>query len=256
MPVDYEEIGAPTINQDSRTGKWTGKRTLKCAYADRIALMAEFLTPYPGVGHPENEFAYATGAAVLPFGKTVDSGDPDVIAWTYAKVTISYATPGTGDPIAQPDGSVISESIEASAEFLTLDHSRFRWDSGTGPVLKAAEAPGRMNLGFDYPFARYNVTSIPIAAMQLIGQCNESQMSSSYLGLTFGPESILYTALTLNHRADAVGHKIDYTMRFSYRNNWNEFWRLDKPGGAGYSKIYLEGGTEYKNYPLGNLTLL
>lgn len=263
MAVDYEEIGeSPVVAWNTLTGRYTATRTLKCAWDDRNDLVADFLTPFPGVAYPDNAFARANDSSIMPFGKSVPliPVNPKFLAWTHAIVTIVYNTPSRGDPIVNEDASITSETIEASTEFLTLDHSRFRWDSGSGPVLRAAEAPGRQNVGFDYVYTRYNVASVPILAMSYLGAVNNADVTSTSLGLTFGAESLMYAGLTLNHRSasDGSGQVIDYTMRFSWRFNWNMFWRLDKPGGPGYSRIFNagEGGQPYYNFPRENFDLL
>ncbi len=257
MPVTYTEIdNSPKIAQDTRTGVWTAEHMLKCAWDDRVALMDQFLTPYPGVVHSLNSAARAYSASALPFGISVDSGDTEVMAWEFARVTIRFSTPSLGQPIVDSDGNILSETIEESAEFLTLDHKDFRWGSSDGPKLEPEEAPGRLSIGFDYVFTRYNVETIPHIVLELLGFCNTSVVRANYLGLLFAPESLLYVAFSLNHRSDNAGQVIDYTMRFAFRRNWNEFWRINKLGGAGYERIYNAGGGTYENYPLGDFELL
>jgi len=181
---------------------------------------------------------YSTEEAQLGTGSTTD--------YEKALVTVYYGrTASGGDPTST---AAYSESLEPTAEFLTLDYSEYTWgdDSGAAkaPVLKENESPGRLVRGLDYIFTRYNQTTVPSAALSLVGFVNTAAVTASSLGITFGAQTLLFNPPTISRTVDATGvGSWTITYRMTYKPNWqggvekgwNWFWRAEEDE---YQQIY------------------
>jgi hypothetical protein len=163
-----------------------------------------------------------------------------------ALVTISYSTKITDS---------ITEELEPTAEFQTLDHRWFRWGSATGDSLREEEAPGRLQRGFNYTISQVDMTP-PLAAsyVALIGSVNNAAFTSPRLGFQFAAETLLYAPPSISRKTNSAGVvKLDVTRKFTYNpNTWNKFFRA-KTGTWDF--LYLAGSaTPFKPYPTANLT--
>ena len=107
--------------------------------------------------------------------------------------------------------------------------------------------------GLDYVFTRYNLTSLPTSILNLQGSVNEGQIDALLLGLSFGPQSLLFNPPSIRRTIDAAGvQKLTVTYRFSHRfSTWNKFWNIDS---GEYEVIFIAGHGQYNNYPPSNYT--
>ena len=142
---------------------------------------------------------------------------------------------------------MITESIEPTAEFRTLDHRRFRWNSGTGALLNENQAPGQLVRGFSLTRS-FKMAAVPASILSKPGTVNSAAYSSTLLGLTFAAETLLFglQPITRTIKLSGLG-AFQVTLKFTYKDSgWNKFW--NETAGA-YQNIYIAGaGTPYKPY--------
>jgi hypothetical protein len=227
---------------------------LKCLWSQRHAIVYNMLagpTPWP---YAPGNGMYAAKIGVTPF-----AGEAGAKAGTNSQFySYDYATLNVGfQTIDIQDGEnpvMYSESIEPSAEFITLDPANYRWGSSSGAQVK--EGPGRLAIGLDYVVTIFNQLSVPSWVLSLIGCVNNDAVVSASLGLTFGSGTLLFNPPKIS-RSVAFGSSNRYQIvtRYSFRpDGWNKFWRPDKgtPAGSspGYDSMYHKdsGDVAYLNY--------
>jgi hypothetical protein len=245
MTVSYTEIAGSPRNESATDNEFTATRELKLAWSDRGTFIGEIL----GTAYPTVSAAKAVRVAFQPFGGETGASET-VAAYDHALATVEYSTNAIVDNI--------SESIEPSAEFITLPAENFRWDAADGDELTDDEAPGKLIRKLDYVLTRHNVTTVPSDVLSLVGYVNNAAVSPTTSGISawsFAAETLLYTPPTMSRTIDSAGaSKWKVTLRFSYQPwTWNKFWRADTQA---WSEIYVAGGAVYKNYPSGNFSTL
>lgn len=249
--VAFEELPGSPTEQWTEEG-FTATVKLMCAWGVRNTLAREIMgqrQPYPRI--PATK-AYPRVADIEPFPakiteSTVTWGTLGSLAsFEKALVTIEYDTSGA-------DVDLISESLEPTAEFMTLAHKKFRWGAADGDELDEGEAPGKLIRGLDYKLTYHQVTAIPAAVLTLPGHCNNAAVVSLTLGLTFPEQTLLFQPPTATRRITSEmieAWKLNY--RLSYRaSGWNEFWRKASDD---WDEIWHAGGDRYYNYPLGDFS--
>jgi hypothetical protein len=118
-------------------------------------------------------------------------------------------------------------------EYLTLDYEDFVWPAeGGDPAvpIKEEEAPGRIQRGGTYVITLHQVYTIPLQVLTYMGSVNKFTVIAPTLsGLTFPPETLLYTPPTMNHIITTdMAEAWRLTYAFSYKETgWNTFWRQD-----------------------------
>lgn len=217
--------------------------TLRVAYADRYSLVEDLLINERLWPHFNALVAPTASSAVIENVGLEDNGDPTngVMQYSESLVKVSYST---------EKKDLISEELEPTMDFRTLDHRFFRWSSGA--MLMEAEAPGRILRGFNYTRTYFYVTSLPTEITTLIGSVNNIARSSTALGLTFAPETLLYNAPSVSRTIAASGAEtFTVKIRLSYKpSGWNTFWRAESQS---YERIHLiANGAVYNNFPLAN----
>jgi hypothetical protein len=255
MPVSYGELtGYPTERETPNS--FTATRKLVCAWADRFALGLEIenvLYPY----RPET-LAYPINISSAPMdGECLGDSSGKLAVYEKAVVTVEYSTPEVpsgGGGLYEHNGILISERIEPITEFLTIDPSKFQWESGaTGKAIKETEAPGKAIRGFDWTVQKFNVPGPLSSALALIlpDTVNDAQLVSPSLGLTFPVETLYFHAPIIERKGGNADEFFDLLLRFSYRKQtWNKFFRAET---GLYEYIYLKGTTTiYKPFDLGD----
>lgn len=254
--IAFEEMdGYPQESEDANGFKAT--RQVKIDWGDRDQFRAELY----GTVYPYNlrSLAIAKSVTIKGFGaqgkKDVGSGS-SYATYPAALVTITYETPQPGGPGVTPvihDGYRISESVEPTIEFITLDPAKFQWGAGSsGEALASGEAQGFQVRGMEWVFTKFARPSLPSSIIGLVGKCNNAPLTSPSLGLTFAAEQLLFHAPQISRVAD---NAFDVTYRFTVRDQtWNKYWRA-KTGT--FEAIYLRGSsTLFKSYPPANLSVL
>lgn len=247
--------GSPTEQWDANG--FSATRVLRCAWSSRFTLADELLGGDSGRGalyEPKTSTgARATGIAMGPPGGTMLPISGTIAGYNNAELTVTYGN-GPGD-----SADLVSESLEPTAEFLTLPPEKFLWGSGTvgtGVDLEEDEAPGMLIRGMDYVLTRYQVPYIPIALTTLPGKVNDATVTASLLltspgvCMAFAAETLLFGNPTLQ-RTTKTDNSPCWTInyRFSYRpSGWNKYWRSGAST-PGYETLYEKGGSAYKSYP-------
>ncbi len=240
----FEEFGTQKENLNVATSP-EASVTLRCAWADRHALVQDLLA---------NQRPWPNGTAVNPplaqraAIKTFDT------AYTVVGQSIIYNTAIVEVNYGYEARDLFSESLEPTADFVTLDHRFFRWIAADGEPLKQGEAPGKLRRGLNFVRTLFNV-SPPLSTQLLtaVGGVNNAPYASTSLGLTFPTETLLYTPPNITLTVDTLGSD-GYTiaMKFMYRpEEWNKFWHAKTQD---YEEIFLVGGVKYESYPLVDMS--
>lgn len=253
MPIEWLQEGSEYDQPHEMHGtavvafaddKLTADVQLKCPWADRYGILNTILLTPSEWPYLPDAGLYAVSGSIQPFtgtpGEFID-GSPSGLSYDEALLAVHFET--LDIPESEGPGELYSESIEPTAEFLTIPHTKFRWGSGTGDALEPEEAPGRLEVGLDYVITWQKVATIPAAALSLIGCVNNSDVTSPSLGLTFGAGTLLFNPPKIS-RTVSLGGTNYFTMqiRLTYRRNgWNWFWRADKLPNPGWDQIYPEG---------------
>lgn len=238
-----EENAQVTENADIENG-WAASVTLRCAWTDRHALVADILGT--GRTYPNTAFLnppQAASAAIKPPDGDCGTTTGQSINYAYALVTINYSNNVQGGE------DLVSESLEPTVEFMTEDHRRFRWGAANGDPLLENEAPGRQFHSLNLVRTLYNVTSMPSAVRSAMGGVNNATYSSALLGLSWAAETLLYHPPNLSRVIKTDGTDgWTLTMKFQDKpEGWNKYWRAKTQS---YESIFLaDGGGQYKSYP-------
>lgn len=244
----------------------TAKAVLRVAWADRYTLVDDIVgnsRVWPYALEAGRIGPRATTAGIMPCpGSYVESGQGMI--YTDALVTVNYdSNVGTGggssqgsdsDPQDPETENLFAEEIEPTAEFITLDHKRFRWGAQNGDPLLEQEAPGKLVKGLNLVRTFYKVPPpLPIQILDAVGGVNASGESAPILGLSFDKETLLYQPPNLSRtiKTDGTGFAFTIKMKYSYKpQGWNKFWRSKTQE---MEEIYdFETGIVVKNYPLVN----
>lgn len=237
-----EEYG--TLKEDINNDGTTCSVTLRCAWTARASLINDIVgarRAWPHSSFPVQPIAMQAG--VVPAGNYVQDGQ--ACAYAEALVTIVYST---------LIKDLITETLEPTAEFLTLDWKNFRWGSGNGDPLLEKEAPGRLYKSLN--LVRVMADRTPPFATGLltqIGNVNGAAYTSSMLGLTFAAETLLFQPPNIQRTVNTAGvQKATITTKFSFKpQGWNKYWRAATQQ---WERIFVYNGAEYKNYPLGDFS--
>lgn len=233
-----EEYGTATENAGLKDGV-SASVVLRCAYADRLALMDDLL------GFPR---VWPRSGYTLPPSAISCACKPDLTKYTQSSQEIVYEEALVTVNYSTEVQDLVSESLEPTQEFITLDYRRFCWGSPNGPNLIEGEAPGKLIRGLNIVRTLYKKTTVPAAVLATTG-VNNVAYSSNLLGLTFPSETLLYEPGNLSRTFTTLGTEgFTVTVKFSYRQHgWNKFWRADTQQ---WTRIYLRGGAQYNSYPL------
>lgn len=239
-----EEHGSASESADHKTGL-KASVTLRCAYADRMDLVQDLIgnrRAWPHGSYSEPPVAISTATKPVP-GRYTTIGQ--VCYYEEALVTVNYST---------EDKDLISESLEPTSEFLTLDFKRFRWGSVNGDPILEGEAPGRILRGMNLVRTIHEVDPpIPTSLLSLQGHCNEVAYSSALLGLSFDTETLLFQPPSLSRQIKSSGAKaFSLVLKFAFKEQgWNNFWRAATQE---YERMYDVENGEYFNYPRGSFS--
>ena len=245
----YSSIGCCEVDgtrKETRTatGDLDVTVDLNCAYADRYLLCSDLFGS--GRPYPYDTGALCISAEVAVWGDGATSSQS--IDYSTATVTAKYSNKVNKKAQTNAGGQLYADTIEPSVEFITLDHTRFKWNSASGDVLKESEAPGRQMYSIAFTRTLYKVASgVPAYCLDYIGKCNASYFYSSMLGLTFPAETLLFMPTVSNRSVTTDGSPgWDVVLKWSYKpETWNKFWRSKTQA---YEAIYM-GSSLYKNFP-------
>lgn len=251
----------------------------ECAWTDRIDLAKQlvgsaFLQYGTTIRTDPFEYPYGSAGQVIP-GSPVPLGTPPVVHGveveplqdikasagtvdtrfvTYVKavVTATFRVP-TWKKLPVPNttgqgttGSYewVTETLQPSAEFITMPNQKLWWDAAKTVPVDDQEAPGLLVKMEEWTRTRHRVIRTHPSVFDLIGCVNKDPVASEKYNRTFEPETLLYTPPRLEPIVMPDGTKAhDLVMKFAYRPvGWNRFWRSgvtqDPPEGPSTFKIW------------------
>jgi hypothetical protein len=249
-----EEIGSASEDYDGITGSITATVTLRCAWSLRHDLVADILgnrRQWPYLVTAISPIATKAGvrgdeSAYVAVGQTMHPQD--------ALVTISYTRPEFSEVGAF---DIVSESLEPTGEYRTLDYRQFRWGSGTGKPITEREAPGKLEVSLKLVRRIFQVaTPVTTLALTALGKCHDADYTSAMLGLTFPAESLLYLepSFERTYKSDGTA-AANYTQQWQVKmTNWNKIYRTET---GTYERMYKAGaGTHTEFHETADLTAL
>ena len=243
-----EEFGS--AREDVSLEDWRAGVTLRVDWDVRYTLIADLLNnrrqwPYT-TGYTGSATPRAQTCAMVPDLTTFTQTEQGII-YAEALITVSY------DSSVEED--LIAESLEPTAEFITLDYRNFQWDDGT--PLNEQEAPGKLLRGLNYSQQRFSLTSIHADFYNLIGGVTDADHMSSLLGFTFPAETLLYEPPKSQRTITTQGDKgWNLTTNWKYKpEGWNKFWRA-KTQTFGEIKKNEVGTPTYKNYKPEDMSII
>lgn len=265
ISVSYSEMQGSPSEGVARTGMKTAIRKLECAWTDRWTLMSELLAE-----DYENEAGTLmknTGNTSAPF-PAANTGATTVATYEKALVTANYAILEITLE-EDEEGEEKSESIEPTAEFLSVDGTELRWTNNAGDKVGEGDYPAKLFVGFDYIYTKTFQETLPDAVLDLIGTVNVAAVHPTSEGMesfSFPAETLLYQPPSIQRTINPEG-ALTWTVnyRFTYKPNkdkgntqrgWNYFFRTEKgAGGAGdFDKMFIAGGNQYVPYGTGDFT--
>lgn len=281
ITVTFKEMaGSPKESFDDDGFK--AVMTLMCAWPDRIDLakqLAGSATLYPNgrtVRTDPYEYPYGTGGQPAP-GSGIPLGTPPVVHGvevepleggnqaalttdnrfgTYAQAVVratfkvptwkKLQAPASLNPGGPATYEYVSESLEPSAEFITMPGRKLWWDQAKTKPVSDDEAPGLLVKMQEWTRTRHRVIRPHSSITDLMGCCNDAPITSEKYGLTFAAETLLYTQPNFVEVVMPDGTKCqDLVMRFMYRPaGWNRFWR------AGETQEGPAGGAIWQPQPV------
>lgn len=242
--IECAEVHGTFSEDFSIEGGMQASVVLECSAANKDALVDDLLSnqrEWPGLlGWAVRPRAYA--ATATPFSTNSPVVD-QTYNWDTYRVAVKYTT--------DPTRTLFSETIEPMVEFVRLDHRFFRWASGV--PLTEGEAPGIIRREFKLVRKNFNKLFVPTGIITLPGSVNRDPYTSSLLGVTFNPETLLFGPDPVDRTVTSAGTAgFNYSLSFHFKpNGWNKYWR---PQSQAWESIYLASGVEYKSYPPEDLS--
>lgn len=247
ITVDYEEMdGSPTEGFDSNGFKAT--RILMCAWPERLMLARQLKGGYQQIG---SDTVYLTPAAYpwYPSARVnsldiKNEGQPEnplsTERYEKAVLTVNYSVPKAEEE------TLVDESIEPAAEFLTLPVNNLYWGIGENKVaLSDAEAPGYLIQMYDWVYTIKYSRDLPNWVDELEGCVNSATVRSKSLNRTYPPETLLAGKPKADRVVTTFGDKgWTITCRFTRRNfGWNLFPRVENASSGGIPFEPITNGT-------------
>ena len=267
-----EEFG--TLSE-SFSEKVQNSVTLRCAFADRWALVWDIFgfnrtnPHYPG--------RYPSSASIVP-DETQYTKNGQQIIYEQSLVTIEYGS--TNEDAGQ---TAVAEAFEPAIEAISTpvdvawlngerqNYSVLKWKDELDELLAGTpNVAGRIPLDFPmaYTYLTFQWTRqifrvpgpLSPSLITLAGSCNQSAITSSYIGLTFPKETLKYAPPIIRKTtlSDGSSEGFNLTMSYAYRGGqdnsgnditWNKYYRPAFDEWQEISKLDSEGGDVIKQVP-------
>lgn len=236
LTVVHEEIDGSPVIVDTENAGFSATRTLQCKWEERLLLVDQLrgaILRGPSlttriVPHRFPEFSDALcqeARAVRWGGMTSDVG---VIPVTYeaARVIVIYKVPdgiNIPSPDARPEDVLVTESIEPSAEFITVPNEGLFWPSS--PTEIQEKLPDDITVTkllskLDWVYTIHQEQDLPKQLLKLIGRVNEFEVSRQQINQTFPAESLLFASLHAERQVTTEGTQ---AWRLTFRFTFNPF---------------------------------
>ena len=261
LTVRHEEL-VPSPDESYDEQSFSATRILKCPWDQRHDFARQlrgwidgdwpnFIVHLPH-RYPDVPGAFVRSITMKGIGKSsAHSGDTERISYTsgYAEVTAQYSTQGQGQGGLGDDSPItlVTESLEPTAEFVTLSGNGLEWADTPGQPIESGDEPTILNRIVDWVYTIHQITTLPRAFINLIGSVNNEEVISHSLNFTFDPEVLLYQGASPRRIITTEGTEAwEVTLRFTARRfGWNKWWR------SGYTEPQRlwNGAIEYKPFP-------
>lgn len=261
ITVGYEEMTTP---QQSPTEElphegFTATRILVCDWEDRLTLAKELrgYTEHSGdtiINHeshryPHNEQLIAMSVSIAGMGVVSSPASLMVAEWTKGVLTVQYAVPEwSGSEDNEGPTTLVSESIEPAAEFLTVSGKKLYWDASQADLIGEDEEIPYLIRMAEWVFTMHRMPYVPSGSWTLIGHCNSSGVASKSLNFTFPAETLQFKAPRLSREITTDGYgawQIEYRMTYNPQG-WNKRFN---PKTAAWATVYDSDGDELVFHP-------
>lgn len=257
LSIPHEEIDGYPKEIFSRTSLDI-VRLLQCPWEDRLSLAQDLVGQMVASGNnfewimpARYSYFVSPGQTSVPclvtrveingFGKS-DKGAGDTptspqISYSHARLHVTY----TSVPEADID-ILVEETMDPTAEFLTLPSRKAYWDNAQEEPLSKGEAPGLLLKSFEWTYKINQCPLVPAAAFDLVGKVNSDAIWSRKFNHTFPAETLLYTPPELTEFHDFSGQALwEIVYKFNYKPlGWNLFYRggASGPDGETYNDVF------------------
>ena len=271
ITVPYIEIADGNFPRERWTSKgFEADRLFQVAWDDSVQFIADIVGDVVDLGslgdfmvtqgqqYPRFTAARAMSAGLTGYGKNLATVP---LTWTHARISVGYAVPDYSLSQAGGDGEqvIVSESLDAAAEFITLPHNKLFWTYGGGSATDPInrEVPiGRLLRMVNWNYTIHHVLRVTKNVIDLVGSVNSIDVTSPTLGLTFPAETLLYNGPRMSQEITVSGFRArTLEMSYTYRPaGWNKLPRF--AGNGDFAIFYDEFGNQVKPYPPADFNLL
>jgi hypothetical protein len=240
---------------ETRTEEWqelefVGKVTVRCAWADRHALIMDIRE---NGNWPDKFNCIFQSASIKPFMEAVPTDSTnEMYEWNTAEVSLTYST--------NMEEARYTETIEPNVEFRISNYGDFHWGSSASNRvnLDQKEAPGVQIRGTAYTVQVFNDPLFEAYGYSIeAGTVNVDNVTLTRLGAyTPGQMLLLPAPITIKRWQvdDATPESsrpivYDYTLKYAIKENtggWNAYYRVKTDS---YEPMYRNiDNSEYDPY--------
>ncbi len=238
LTITHEEMKNSPREGYQDDGQFAATRILRCAWADRHTFAIELkgkieidgaifniIQPH---AYPDFARAFVSTVNMTGVGRvTAADANNEQAQYEKAQLSVVYKTSPFQYDQDDDDQVLVEESLEGSAEFLTVSSEEYFWDSAQEDPLTVEEAPGRLIQGADWVYTILEIPEIPAGLFSLIGLVNDKAVRSQSLGQVFAAETLLVQPFEPQRQISVLGVGAwRLALRFSYKpTGWNQFYR-------------------------------
>jgi len=254
--ADYYEMQGSPEEEKSKEG-FKATRRFICNWSDRIAVRDALLN----TTYPTFISARAKRLSIVPYAARLEGSGSDA-SYEKAVVTAEYEF----DKKEQIGTDLLTELLQPTLEFITLDPKNFRWGSVDGDALTKEQAPGLLMPGCEYIVTLFEQDRVTDEMLRYMGAVNTTAVSPRTQGLTglvFPAQTLLYMPPVIRRTINTDEElQFEIELHFIYKPNWqgedalgwNAYWR---PEAQEYQFIYsTETEEKYEQYRSENLNAL
>lgn len=148
------------------------------------------------------------------------------------------------------------ETIEQTAEFMTMDNKRFRWGSKNGDPLLENEQVGRLMYQTVLSRRFFRLPQLPPGIYDLGGHVNENEYHSQKYDQTFAPETLLFIPPRTEESFTTDGSEgFALECQWVYKpQGWNRYYRAKSQE---WEEIWdFDNDEKFKQYPTDPFDIL
>ncbi len=255
--IDYWEVKNYPL-EEAAIGKFTARRLVRCAWADRLTLANDFLTP--GTSdfiYPYTNFTVALARKVrirpLPNVRQSEGDTEEQASYSQALLDVFYSTLG---PALWNNTTLLHEEFHPRIRYGPASTKGLVWDVGDDAIsVETKEAAERLNATAIYLLQYPRETVIPATVLTHFGAVNAGAVTAYWMGITFPAETLLYLGADIIHNVGTDGSRTyDIRHQFLYKSNdngegplgWNWHWRKKTEQ---YEQMRLPDGNIVNRYP-------